>query len=254
MHGSAEAREPVFDARVWRWVRAALASGALASIGGIVLGGAAGFVSGPAVGLVGTVVFFLGWSAWQIGRIGGAALGAGFLGFFACLGCGIELPRAWRLAHAPVQRVRSVQDWPASDASSILVAEETTLASERPPGEAAALVDRASGVVVGFACGVVQAKGRAPGEWFVPTALWGGDARPACTDSAWSAAERLRAAQRPIDDVAAQRTYERFDGEGAFRRATDTRAVLRGVPVLFALYAILVVLFRRRGADSVDAP
>jgi hypothetical protein len=254
MQGSAEERQPIFDVRVWRWVRAALASGALASFGGIVLGAATGFVSGPVVGLVGTVVFFLGWSAWQIGRIGGAALGAGFLGFFACLGCGIELPRAWRLAHAPVQRVRSVQEWPASDASSILVAEETTLASDRPPGEAAALVDRASGIVVGFACGVVQAKGRGAGEWFVPTALWGGDARPECMDSAWSASERLRAAQRPVDAIAAQRVYERFEGEGAFRRATDTPAVVRVVPGLFALYAILVVALRRRGADSVDAP
>ena len=48
--------------------------------------------------------------------------------------------------------------------------------------------------------------------------------------------------------------FERFEGEAAFRRATGTPAVVRVVPGLFALYAILVVALRRRGADSIDAP
>jgi hypothetical protein len=253
MRGAPE-REPLFDVRVWRWVRTALVSGGLAVAFGLVVGTATGFVSGPVVGLTGTVVFFLGWSAWQLGRIGGAALGAGFLGFLACVGGGLELPRAWRLAHAPVQRVRSVQEWPASDASSILVADETTLGTDRPPGDAAPLVDRASGVVVGFACGAAQAKSLAPGECFVPNALWGGDVRPECVDAAWSMADRLHAAKRAVDPIAAQRVYMRFESEAALRRAASPLVVVRLVGSMFALYAILVVALRRRAADSVDAP
>jgi hypothetical protein len=254
MQGQEPARAPRFDASVWSWVRAALACGMGAVVAGLVVGALTGVVNMACCAIVATLVFFLGWSGWWLARVGPAAIGAGFLGFVACVAGGLELPRAWRLTRAPVHHVVSLRAWPASDTSSVLHVEGIVLDDSSAWPDAVPLVEGSAGLVVGFACIDATTPHRPRGPWLVPGALWSVEFGPACDTAVASSVALLRKSGRSIDPIADQRRYVSFGTEASIRRFASPRAIVRVFAVLFASYALLVVVFRRRGADSVHAP
>jgi hypothetical protein len=241
---------PSFDLEVWRWVGAALRSGALAAVAGIVVGSALGAVSFGVCAVVATVVFFLGWSAWQSERLAGAAVGAGLLGCVACVGAGIEIPRAWALEHAPRRHVRSVRDWAASDHAAVLVVDALGADEDARAYEGTPLVDRPGGPIVAFRCAVPTRSRHAGGRWLVPVALWYVDGFDECADGAQRTLERLRARGREVDVRAGERLFVAFEDGEAMAQAARPFVVFRAVVGLFVIFALAVGLFRRRGLEA----
>jgi hypothetical protein len=221
-------------------------------VAGVAVGSAVGCLSVAATGLVATVVFFLGWSAWQIERLGGAAVGVGFLGFFACVGSGLEVPRAWAILHAPVRHVVSVRAWPASERSSVLMVEQVVADDGAGAYEGTPLLEVEGGPVVAFRCVAPGRERHASGRVLVPTALWDPTGVDSCAEGASRVLERLRARGRAIDSLAAERRFVAFEDAIELARAVQPRLFVRAIVALFVLFALAVILVRSRGYASAS--
>ena len=106
------------------WVRRALGIGALFVILGWAIG-LFGAVSRPWIGMIlGAIGLFLFGSAWASSRIGGAGVGAGFIGFIAALGMAIEGHHALVATRAVIVEQPSLASWdPSSDIIALHVGE-----------------------------------------------------------------------------------------------------------------------------------
>jgi hypothetical protein len=254
------------DVDVWRRVAKALAVGVVATTAGAVLGGPLAAVSFVACSVVAVVVFFLGVSSWAIGRIGSAGVGAGLLGCIACIGSGIEVPRWWRLAHAPQRELSTLQQAPVDDHAAVLhvpgielddaltawatwtsrSGKSTTTQSE----VATPLVEGAEQLVVGFACRSGSEPASRPGTWLVPLALWTGNDNARCERAIAQAGEKLAEKQRRVDAHAPQRVFHTFASPDAVRAAAGPSVLARLLVGLVGLYTLVVVLFRRRVLEA----
>ena len=255
------------DVDIWRRVGKAVALGALATVVGAVVGAPLGALSMPACGVVAVVVFFLGVGGWGVSHVGGAAIGAGLLGCIACVGSGIEVPRWWRLTHLAVAEVSSLRARETIDDNTVLrvpglehdVALRATArwtlrigkTNESYTQSATPLVEGAERVVVGFVCDDGARAGPSKGAWLLPMTAWGGDASPGCERPIALVVEQLATAHRTLDPLATKRVFLAFPNEAALRGAASPNTVVRATSVLWLLYALVVVGFRRRLLDDV---
>lgn len=238
----------------WRWVAEALRSGVLAIAAGLVVGVVVGSYSLPACAVVATVVFFLGWSAWQSDRLAGAAVGAGLLGCVACLFAGMEIPRAWRLEHAPRRYVHSVEDWAASDHDAVVVAEVVMADEGARAYEGTPLVEREGSRIEAFQCAVSARPRKAGGRWLVPVDLWDPSGFAGCSEGAERVLGGLRATGRDVDPRAGERLFVAFEDDAALSNASRPRGVFQVMSVLFVTFALAVVLLRKRGFAASERP
>jgi hypothetical protein len=250
------------------WVRRALAIGALFVVLGWAIG-LAGAVSRPWVGMIlGALGLFLGGSAWATSRIGGAGVGAGLIGFIAALGMALEGHHALVATRAAIIEQPSLASWdPRSDIIALHVGELRHLRKQeawarvrRGSGKSASttslivtpLFDPALQRVVGFHCRGTQGPPRKDGAWVLSSAAWNGSGPVECEPGLTMAIAKCQGAGIAIAEGAAQRSVEVFATEGELRQAHQLRMVVT-IPMAFLLlYAVLVLCFARKGAESVD--
>jgi len=250
------------------WVRRALAIGVLFVILGWVVG-LAGAFSRPWVGMIlGAIGLFLGGSAWATSRIGGAGVGAGLIGFIAALAMALEGHHALVARHAAIVDLPSLASWdPRSDIIALHVGElrhlrqhEAWARVRRGSGKNASthsisvtpLFDPAAQRVVGFHCRSRPGPSRKDGAWVLSSAAWAGSGPIDCEPGLTLAIAKCHKAGAAIAEGAAQRMVEVFATEAELRQAHNLRMVVT-IPVAFLLlYAVLVLCFARKGAESVD--
>lgn len=180
----------------WRWVRRALAIGlAMVVVGWIV--GLLGALWQPWAGMVvGALGVFLGGGSWAASRLGGAGVGAAFVGFLAALGMSLEGHHAVVAGTAPIVELAALSAWdPRSDVIAMQVRElqhlrkhESWASQRRGSGKSASTVstvvtpifDPAEQRVVGFHCASHSEARRHNGRWVLASAAWQGSGPIEC--------------------------------------------------------------------------
>lgn len=250
------------------WVRRALGIGALFVILGWAIG-LFGAISRPWIGMIlGAIGLFLFGSAWASSRIGGAGVGAGFIGFIAALGMAIEGHHALVATRAVIVEQPSLASWdPSSDIIALHVGELRHLHRQegwarvrRGSGKSASatstvvapLFDAGAQRVVGFHCRGIQAPPHRDGAWVLSSAAWSGSGPVDCGLALSMAVGKCQKAGIAIAEGSERRMVEVFTTEGELRRAHNLRMAV-AIPMTFLLfYAVLVACFARKGAASVD--
>lgn len=231
------------------------------------LAGLTGALVTPLVGwLLGAIGLFLGGGAWAVSRIGGAGLAAGLMGCVAAGGMAIESHHFAVATTARIADLPSLAAWdPDGPVIAAHVAELQVLRDQQRrvrvrngQGKTATtsvqvvtpLLDTPSGEVVGFHCRGENGDERGDGRWVLSTAAWSGDGTLDCARGVDLAAQACAGAGIPVNPGAASRLVEVFATKAQLRTAYDLQAAI-GIPLsLFAVYLIVVVVMRERGATA----
>ncbi len=249
----------------WAWVRRALATALLLMAIGWAAGLTGALVS-PRFGWVAGAGIFLLGSGWAISRIGGAGLAAGALGLIAAGGMAVESHHFAVATRATVVDLPSLAAWdPDGHVVAARVPELAALRQQQSrvrvrtgSGKTAStniqvvtpLLDTRSGDVVGFHCRGDTGPEPEDGTWVLSTAAWSGGGPVNCAAGVATAVRSCEAAGIPVADGAQTRFVEVFATKSGLRTAYDLRAAV-GIPlVLFAVYLVLVVALRDRGARA----
>lgn len=252
----------------WRWVGRALAVGAGLTLAGWAVG-LAGALVAPWLGmLLGALGVALGGGAWSLARVGGAGLGAGLVGLVAAIGMSLEGHRALLARSAAIVEFSSLSAWdPCGDAVALHVGllqhlrQHQSWASERRgSGKNATtsttlvtpLFDPAEQRVVGFHCTGPTPLRRDDGRWALASAAWSGTGAVECRAATALALAKCTRAKLAVAEGATARFVEVFASEAQLRQAHELDKALAVPAGIFGLYALLVVVFRRRGAASVE--
>lgn len=251
----------------WRWVGRALAIG----MGLTLAGWLAGMLSAlwaPWLGMVtGALVVLFGGGAWSASRIGGTGFGAGFIGLIAAIGLSMEGHHAVVAGTAPIVEFAGLSAWdPRGEAVALHVGElhhlrkhEAWASQRRGSGKNASTVstvvtplfDPAEQRVVGFHCASHNRVRRSNGRWALSSAAWDGSGPVECGAGIKLALASCAQANIAVGEGATERFVEVFASEEELRGAHELHKAI-GIPLGFLFfYALLVVIFRRRGAKSV---
>lgn len=250
----------------WVWVRRAAVTALLLMVIGWLIGLLGTFVS-PRLGFfLGAVGLFLGGGAWAVGRIGEAGLAAGLIGCVAAGGMAIESHHFTAATTARIADLPSLAVWdPDGPVTAAHVAELEVLRDQQRQvrvrngqGKTATtnvqvvtpLRDTASGEVVGFHCRGEKGDERGDGNWVLSTAAWTGEETPDCARGVALATQACADAGIPVNPGAASRFVEVFATKAELRTAYDLKAAVIVPLSLFAIYLIVVVVMRERGASS----
>lgn len=251
----------------WAWVRRALFVGAALTCAGVLAGGLGALVR-PWLGmLLGGVGVALGGAAWATSRIGGAGVGAAFVGLVTSLGLSLEGWHAHLSARAAIVERPSLSSWdPRGEDVALHVGElrhlrelESWAQERRGSGKNARsvstrvtpLFDPAEQRVVGFHCRTSTEVPRQNGRWVLSSAAWHGNGPMECGAGVALALAKCAKAGLPVADGARERFVEVFPTEAALRSAHDLQNGVCIPLTFFFAYGVLVVLFRRQGAASV---
>lgn len=248
----------------WAWVGKALSTVLVLMTAGWAIGGGLGVIH-PMIGLpVGAIATALVGAAWAATRIGGAGLGAALIGLIASVGAAIEGHHWWVAQRAAIVPVTSLTTWnPDSDVvamqvSTVVVHERTSAATTSTrvrSGKGTRSVSQTAtplsehGVVTAFFCGDERG---IDGTFALSVARWHGTAPELCDSAIAKSIEKLEAAGRHVDRGAKTRVVHVFDSEASLRGAHRLSLVFVMPLVMATFYAVLVVLFRARGAASVQ--
>lgn len=251
----------------WRWVGRALGTGALLLAIGWLVGGIGAFTSPPIATVIAAIGLFLVGSAWASSRVGGAGLGAGLIAFIAAGMMAFEGHHAFVAATAPIVEQASLSSWDPRggiialhvNELRLLRAHEAWATARSGSGKSATstsqvvtpLWDAVEGRVVGFHCRAQQGDRRSGGGFVLSSAAWADAGEITCAPALALSVAKCREAGVPIAPGSEARFVEPFATEAELRAAHRLPAVA-GVPLgLFALYLLLAIVFRERGAASV---
>lgn len=245
----------------WRWVWQALGTGLLLLVAGWVAGGLLGLWSPlVAMGVCATAALLVA-APWSVGRIGGAGLGASLVALIGALGAGVEGHHAFVVTRADLVRLPSLAAWrPDSDVVAMQVprvhgepgleASVTFKANAakgtRTVNQTATPVADEQGRIVAFVCGTSR---HVDGEWVLVATAWDGKEPEACQAAITRALQKAASAGREVEPSARSRMVRVYASEQALRSAHELRTAVVLPLALFAVYALLVVVFRRRGAE-----
>ncbi len=251
----------------WRWVGRALAIGMGLTLAGW-LAGLLGALWAPWLGMVtGALGVLFGGGAWSASRIGGTGFGAGFIGLIAAIGLSIQGHHAVVAGTAPIVEFAGLSAWdPRGEAVALHVGElrhlrkhEAWASQRRGSGKNASTVstvvtplfDPAEQRVVGFHCASHNRVRRSNGRWALSSAAWDGSGPVECGAGIKLALASCAQANIAVAEGATERFVEVFASEEELRGAHELNKAI-GIPLGFLFfYALLVVIFRRRGAQSV---
>jgi hypothetical protein len=251
----------------WAWVGRALASALILVCAGAAVGAIGAFTL-PSIGMVlGAIFVCLGGAAWSVPRIGGAGLGAAFVGLTAAIGVTLEGHHAVVAQTAVVVEVPSLSAWdPRSDVVAVrvpslvhLVEHEASVSYRVRSGKntttnheiVVPLLDPSEQRVVGFHCRSRQDPRRRDGGWALASPAWNGEPDMDCARGVEAAVNGLAAAGVAVAPGAEARLVEVFASEHELRNAADLEMMWRIPTGFFAIYAVLVAVYRKRGASSV---
>lgn len=251
----------------WRWVGRALAIGMGLTLAGW-LAGMLGALWAPWLGMVtGALVVLFGGGAWSASRIGGTGFGAGFIGLIAAIGLSMEGHHAVVAGTAPIVEFAGLSAWdPRGEAIALHVGElrhlrkhEAWASQRHGSGKNARTVstlvtplfDPAEQRVVGFHCASHNRVRRSNGRWALSTEAWDGSGPVNCSAGIKLALASCAQAKIAVAQGATERFVEVFASEEELRGAHELHKAI-GIPMGFLMfYALMVVIFRRRGAKSV---
>jgi hypothetical protein len=254
----------------WRWVGRALATGMGLTLAGW-LAGLLGALWAPWLGMVvGALGVLFGGGAWSSSRIGGTGFAAGLIGLIAAIGLSLEGHHAVVARTAPIAEFAGLSAWdPRGEAIALHVGElrhlrkhEAWASQRRGSGKNASTVstvvtplfDPAEQRVVGFHCVSSSSARRSNGRWALSSAAWHGGGPVECGAGTKLALASCAKAKVAVAEGATERFVEVFASEEELRGAHELHKAI-GLPLGFLFfYALLVVIFRRRGAESVPAP
>jgi len=254
-----------------RWAGRAIGTAAVMLAAGAVVGGALGALH-PMVGMAGGgLVLFLGGGAWAARRLSAFAwFGAVMLGVAAAVGSAIECRKAWVATMSPIAEHASIVEWSpesserlvhtrplayltetAATVSGRYVSGVSTLGVERHgryKKSATALVEPDGGPVVAFDCyGPNEYRGDG-GGWVVSILAREFVADEECAAAVEAVRARLDEAKHPVAPGAERRLIRAYETERELREAHELKKALEVPSKAFVLYAILALLFCKRGA------
>lgn len=245
----------------WRWAWRALGTALVLIIAGWLAGGLLGLWSPlVAMGVCATTSLLAG-GPWAVGRIGGTGLAAALLGLIAAIGASIESHHAFVVSRAEVVSLPSLSSWkPESGVVAMQVPplhhrwklkaslSKTVSAGKgtRHVTQTAVPLAEADGRVVGFFCGT---EGSADGPFALSLDAWLGRSPELCEAVIERSTKLLVEAGVPIEAGAKDRVVSVFASEAALRRAHRLDLAIVTPMWMFAVYAVLVVLLRKAGAE-----
>lgn len=245
----------------WRWAWRALGTALVLIIAGWLVGGLLGLWS-PLVsmGVCATAMLLVG-APWAVSRIGGAGLAAALFGLIAALGAAIESHHAFVVSRAEVVSLPSLAAWkpesgvvamqvPALHHRWKLKASLTKTVSSgkgtRRVSQTAVPLAEDDGRVVGFFCGT---DGSDDGSYALSLDAWLGRSPELCEAVIERATKQLVEAGVPIEPGAKDRVVSVFASEAALRGAHRLDLAFTMPMWMFGVYAVLVVLLRKAGAE-----